>query len=82
MRISSPGRRSRRLARGERGTVLIDVLVALMIASSALLLSLGNIAFAGHIAAKDRERVVQFITAGNATATQRQGVFRTGGALP
>ncbi len=53
-----------------------------MIASSALLLSLGDIAFAGHIAAQNRDRVIEFITAGNAATAQRQSVFRTGGALP
>ncbi len=65
-----------------RGTVLIDVLVALMIASSALLLSLGSIAYTGHIAVKNRDRVVAFMTASNAAAMAPQTVFRSGGARP
>lgn len=96
MRTSIPGRarapraRARRgaglpaspRASREAGTVLIDVLVALMIASSALLLSLGNIAYAGHIAARNRDRVVEFISASSNEAAHRGLVFGKGSNLP
>lgn len=61
--------------KGSRGTVLLDVLVGLFIATTALLVILGSIALAARIAKQSQERVIQLITSRNEYAEQRKVVF-------
>ena len=49
----------------ENGSVFIDILITLLIASTALLLILGGISMAGRTAAITKERILQIISTRN-----------------
>lgn len=58
-----------------RGSVLLDVLAALLIASSALLICLGGFALAARTAGKAYEEAYRLIAARNEYAQNRATVF-------
>lgn len=58
-----------------KGSVLLDVLIGLLIASTALLSTLGSIALAARTTEQLRDRVIQLITSRNEHAEQRKVVF-------
>ena len=58
-----------------RGSVLLDVLAALLIASSALLICLGGFALAARSAGRAYERAYRLIAARNEYAQNRATVF-------
>ncbi len=52
----------------ETGSILLDVLVTLLIASTALLVTLGSIALTARAAGRVSERVAQLVSARNEDA--------------
>jgi len=62
-------------ARHEGGYALIDVLVALLISSIALLAVLGGIALSARTARATRQRFIQIVTARNKDASEQQLSF-------
>jgi hypothetical protein len=60
---------------GTTGSVLLDLLVALLICSVAVLLTLGGIALAARAARIARERTLQMVGDRNRDAETRELVF-------
>ena len=60
---------------GEGGFILIDVLVALVIASVSFVVVFSNIAVAARQTAKTREKLLSLISARNQTVEQRHVTF-------
>ena len=61
--------------RTQRGSVLLDVLVALLIASTALLLSLGGIALAARTSQTSERRILELIADRSEHARNRTKIF-------
>jgi hypothetical protein len=55
---------------GERGYVLLDALIALVIVFVGLAACMGGIGLAGRMAARERERVILMIEERNAQAME------------
>jgi hypothetical protein len=71
-----PRDRGRRiLLRGSRGTVLLDVVVALFAASIAFGVTIGGIALAARTARMVRQRLVELITYENEQEQARASLF-------
>ncbi len=68
-------RRIEKLKEEAKGSILLDVLIGLLIASIALLFTLGSIALAARTAKQSRDRVIQLIMSRNEHAEQRKVVF-------
>ncbi len=60
---------------GQRGFALIDVLVALLIASISLLAVLGGVALSARAARFGRQKLVEIVTARNENALHRKLSF-------
>jgi competence protein ComGC len=60
---------------GDRGFVLIDVLVALVIASVAFVIIIANISIATRHTAKVRERMHELISVRNLYTVQRNLIY-------
>ncbi len=70
----------KRRRRRDAGSVLLDVMVALLIASTSLLILLGGIALSARSAVRARERLVELIAARNEIAQrQNQPYFQDSG---
>jgi hypothetical protein len=60
---------------GSRGSVLLDVLVALLIASSALLFALGGIVLAARASRRAGERTLELVASRNEQVRSRRYAF-------
>ena len=64
------------MSRGlQRGSVLLDVLVALLIASTALLSALGGVALAGRAGRNGERRILELIAARSEDARNRATTY-------
>ena len=63
---------------GERGFVLLDALIALLVLAGSLAACMGGVGVAGRIAARERERVIRTIEERNAQAIASGVVARDG----
>jgi CHASE1-domain containing sensor protein len=61
--------------RKQRGSVLLDLLLALLIASTALLLSLGGIALAARTSQTSERRILELIAKRSEDARSRTEIF-------
>jgi type II secretory pathway pseudopilin PulG len=74
-RTSSPGRAERHGGGGEGGSILLDALVALLIAALALTAALGGLALAARTAGRRWEQARALVGARNDAAADRPVLF-------
>ena len=65
------------MGRRDRGFALLDVLVALLISSMALLAVLGGISLAARTARATRQRLIQIVASRNQDASEQRLSFVT-----
>ena len=64
-----------RRKKSKNGFVLLDVLIALLIAGTALVITLGDIAFAARTVKLSKDRIIELISTRNENAYNKEIIF-------
>ena len=64
-----------RRKKSKNGFVLLDVLIALLIAGTALVITLGNIAFTARTVKLSKGRIIELISTRNENAYKKEIIF-------